>query len=123
MTRVGYSGGTSASPSYYKLGDHTEVVDIYFDPAVASFHKLLNHFLKCRDHSAAKTSLQYKSIVLCHDQGQFQLASTVIAEEEKISNKKLLISIQMFDQFYIAENKHQKNSLRRHPGLINFCMI
>ena len=53
-----------------RLGDHTEVVDVYFDQAVSSFEKIFLHFLNARDHST-KTSCQYKSLVLCHDHHQF----------------------------------------------------
>ena len=31
-TRVGYTGGTTKSPSYTKIGDHTESFQIDFDP-------------------------------------------------------------------------------------------
>ena len=31
-TRVGYAGGTEPEPSYYSLGDHTEVVQVEYDP-------------------------------------------------------------------------------------------
>jgi len=31
-TRVGYTGGTTPEPTYHKLGDHSESVQIDFDP-------------------------------------------------------------------------------------------
>ena len=31
-TRVGYAGGTRTDPSYHALGDHTEVLQVDFDP-------------------------------------------------------------------------------------------
>ena len=33
-TRVGYAGGTKPSPTYYSLGDHTETVELDYDPEV-----------------------------------------------------------------------------------------
>ena len=32
-TRVGYTGGKLANPTYHRLGDHTESVQIEFNPA------------------------------------------------------------------------------------------
>ena len=33
-TRVGYAGGTTPSPTYRQMGDHTETVEIDFDPTI-----------------------------------------------------------------------------------------
>ena len=35
--RVGYAGGKKVNPSYYSLGDHTETVDLDFDPNTVSY--------------------------------------------------------------------------------------
>ena len=43
-TRVGYAGGTKDKPSYYSLGDHTETVDLDYDPEVTDYDKLLKMF-------------------------------------------------------------------------------
>ena len=32
------------------------------------------------------------------------------------TNNSDYIGIELFQDFYLAENKHQKNTLRRHPG-------
>ena len=42
--RVGYAGGTTKDPTYYKMGDHTEVVDILYDPKLTSFEVLVKFF-------------------------------------------------------------------------------
>ena len=63
---MGYAGGTTKDPTYYKMGDHTEVVDILYDPKLTSYEDLVEHFLASRDHKA-KTSRQYRSVVLCHE--------------------------------------------------------
>ena len=33
-TRVGYAGGTTPEPTYHDLGDHTEAVQVEYDPTV-----------------------------------------------------------------------------------------
>ena len=64
--RVGYAGGTTKDPTYYKMGDHTEVVDILYDPKLTSFEVLVKIFIASRDHKN-KASRQYRSVILCHD--------------------------------------------------------
>ena len=36
-TKVGYTGGSSVNPSYYKLGDHTEAVEVQYDPKQTTY--------------------------------------------------------------------------------------
>ena len=64
--RVGYAGGSTKDPTYYKMGDHTEVVDILYDPKLTSFEVLVESFLVSRDHKK-RSSRQYRSIILFHE--------------------------------------------------------
>ena len=64
--RVGYAGGTTKDPTYYKMGNHTEVVDIFYDPKLTSFEELVKVLLASRDHKS-RASRQYRSVILCHD--------------------------------------------------------
>ena len=64
--RVGYAGGTTEDPTYYKMGDHTEVVDILYDPKLTSFENLVKVFLSSKDHKN-RESRQYRSMILYHD--------------------------------------------------------
>jgi len=41
---VGYGGGTKIYPTYHSLGDHTEAIQIDYDPMVISYGKLLDVF-------------------------------------------------------------------------------
>ncbi len=45
-TRVGYAGGSTRNPTYHSLGDHTETVQIDFDPTKVSYEKLLEVLLQ-----------------------------------------------------------------------------
>ena len=73
--RVGYAGGSTKDPTYYKMGDHTEVVDILYDPKLTSFEVLVKVFLVSRDHTK-RSSRQYRSIILFHED-QKGILSTV----------------------------------------------
>ena len=44
-TRVGYTGGEVPSATYRNHSDHTEAIEIIFDPAKISWRKLLDFFL------------------------------------------------------------------------------
>lgn len=111
VTRVGYAGGSTKDPTYYKMGDHTEVVDILYDPKLTSFEVLVKVFLVSRDHTK-RSSRQYRSIILFHED-QKETAARLINSNQNFK----YIEIEQFQDFHRAENKHQKNALRRHPGL------
>jgi len=117
VTTVGYAGGETPNPSYYKLGDHKECVDIYFDPCVTSYSKILELFWRSHDPTV-KTSSQYSSIILTHNLTQATLATQSLQGQTKRYDTKVLTRQVEFYSFHRAEEKHQKNQLRRHPALL-----
>merc|ERR1719245_1404993 len=62
-TRVGYAGGKEKNPTYSDLFDHTEVVQVHYDPEILSYDKILTLFWK---HGGLRKvrSCQYKSLCL-----------------------------------------------------------
>lgn len=36
-TKVGYTGGKTKDPTYYNIGDHTETVELQFDPSLTNY--------------------------------------------------------------------------------------
>ena len=61
------------NPTYYSLGDHTETIDVEFDPDVTSYEDMLKLFWKNHDPSS-KCSRQYMSAIFYHDEGQREAA-------------------------------------------------
>ena len=106
-TRVGYAGGTTKNPNYHNLGDHTETVEIAFDPEVISFEELLQQFWKQHDPSIKEVT-QYKSIIFYHNQRQKKTAEMSKKEMEKNLGKKIFTEIKKAGTFYEAEEYHQK---------------
>lgn len=106
-TRVGYAGGKKKNPSYHNLGDHTETVEITFDPKIISFEELLKHFWKQHDPTVQEVT-QYKSVIFYQNEEQKKLAEKSKQEAEKKLGRKIVTEIIKAGTFYQAEEYHQK---------------
>jgi peptide-methionine (S)-S-oxide reductase len=73
-TRVGYAGGTDPDPSYYSLGDHTEVVQVEYDPDALAYEDLLEVFWANHDPFSSPYKRQYRGVALAHDDAQREAA-------------------------------------------------
>jgi len=116
-TRVGYSGGKKENPTYKDLKDHTETIDIVYDPNEVTYRELLDVFWKNHDPTA-KTTLQYASIIFYHDSEQKKLAEETLKEEAKNFSDPILTNILPATTFHDAEDYHQKYRLQQHPSLL-----
>ena len=106
-TRVGYSGGTKKNPSYHELGDHTETIEITFDPKIISFEELLKHFWKQHDPTEHNVT-QYKSAIFYQNEEQKKIAEKSKKEVEKKAGREVVTEIKKAGTFYLAEEYHQK---------------
>ncbi|NBD25000.1 peptide-methionine (S)-S-oxide reductase MsrA [Paenibacillus glycinis] len=120
-TRVGYAGGTLDHPTYRQLGDHTETVELDFDPRILSLEKVLDVFW--RNHNPFNINdykgRQYQSLVLYRDLDQQSVIQNVKNMQEEHGNRKLDTEIAPFNRFYLAEDRHQKYYLKRYPNAID----
>jgi len=114
-TRVGYAGGTEPDPSYYSLGDHTEVVQIEYDPDAVSYADLLAVFWANHNPMSAPRKRQYRGVVLVHDDKQREVAERTRADLESRTGQSVETAIEALDRFYLAEDYHQKYELRSTP--------
>jgi len=111
-TRVGYTGGTKENPTYHDLGDHSETVELDFDPRVISYERLLEVFFAGHDASYCRSSRQYMSAVFYHDADQKRTAEEAKAKEEQRAGKTVQTQILPASTFYPAEDYHQKYALQ-----------
>ncbi len=111
-TRVGYAGGTKDNPSYYDLGNHTETVQIDYDPTLISFEELVQIFLLSHNPFAASWSRQYMSAVFYRDESQRESAMKAISDFEHEQNRKVQTQVLPVNEFYLAEDYHQKYLLQ-----------
>lgn len=104
-TRVGYAGGTSDSPVYRNMGDHTEVIEIHYDPNQISFSDLLDLFWNNHEYGLTKRiKRQYMSLILCHNEEQRRISEQSRAEEQiKRAPELIITEIATAGTFYPAE--------------------
>ena len=117
-TRVGYSGGTKKDPTYHSLGDHSEAIQIDFDPSQISYERLLEVFWAAHDPTARSWSRQYRAAVFFHNEAQQRLAVETRDREASRKETKIFTEILPFNGFYLAEGYHQKYYLRMKPGMM-----
>jgi len=117
-TRVGYAGGTTKNPTYYNLGDHTETIQIDYDPTQISYEELLNVFWDSHNPAQRPWSRQYMSIVFYHDEEQKRLAMETRDREAAKIQGQIFTEIVPASEFYLAEAYHQKYRLRQVPDLM-----
>jgi len=127
-TAVGYAGGFTANPSYEDVCSgrtgHSEVVLVYFDPAVISYPQLLQAFWESHDPTQGMRQgndrgTQYRSAVYALDQQQLvQAAESRELYQQDLSAAgygKITTEIKPLEQFYYAEDYHQQY-LAKNPG-------
>ena len=118
-TRVGYAGGTQKNPTYHSLGDHAETTQIDFDPARISYEELLKVFWENHDPTFPAFSRQYMSAIFYHDEEQERSAFGSRDKEAAELKKKIFTEIIPFNEFYLAEDYHQKYALQHNPELMS----
>lgn len=111
-TRVGYAGGTAKDPTYYSIGDHSETVQVDFDPSQVTYEELVEEFFAAHDATRPAYSRQYMSAILYHDPDQEQVARSVLERLQEASGETIKTVIAPLSGFYMAEDYHQKYALQ-----------
>jgi len=115
---VGYAGGTKKNPGYHDLGDHSESIQIDFDPTRISYRELLDVFWKGHDPTRDSWSRQYRAIIFYQNEEQRKFA---IASRDHLASEtkgRIVTTIEPYSGFYSAEDYHQKHSLRLYPEVM-----
>ncbi len=125
-TRVGYTGGHTAHPTYNEIciGDtgHAEAIEITFDPAQTTYRKVLEFFFQIHDPTTLNkqgndVGSQYRSAIFTTDNAQAETAKPLIAETEKagIFDAPIVTEVTPLKEFYEGEEGHQ-NYLQKYPN-------
>jgi len=117
-TRVGYAGGTTSDPTYRNIGDHTECIQVDFDPEQISYELLLDEFFGMHDATRAAYSTQYASLVLAETDAQRHAAFEASARYGSFLGRRVVTQIRPLERFHAAEDYHQKYGLRNDRVLL-----
>ncbi|OXA58860.1 Peptide methionine sulfoxide reductase [Folsomia candida] len=101
------------------MGNHTESVDIEYDPKVTSYSNMLDIFWKNHDPTTSKCSRQYMSAIFYHNEVQKRLAKESKEQEAKKRSRPINTEILSGKDFYEAENYHQKYLLQSYPRILS----
>lgn len=94
------------------MGDHTETVQIDYDPAKISYGDLLDLFWSAHDPTRGSWSTQYKAVVFYHNEEQRRAAEETRDRLAGLHGRKIQTEILPYSNFYVAEDYHQKYRLR-----------
>ena len=118
-TRVGYTGGQTANPSYKDVctdrTGHAEAVEVEYDPAKLSYDKLLEVFWENHDPTQLNRQgpdwgTQYRSAIFFHspEQEAAAKASKERLEKSRRFSKSIVTQIVPAVEFFEAEDYHQQ---------------
>ena len=115
---MGYAGGKKEAPTYRRMGDHTETVQVDFDPARITFARLLDIIWESHRPAGRNTSGQYMNAIFYHDDAQKQTALASKADLEQKTGHPVTTRIQPVRSFTMAEDYHQKYILKQNRDLM-----
>ncbi|KAJ8599900.1 hypothetical protein CTAYLR_002822 [Chrysophaeum taylorii] len=105
-TRVGYTGGATANPTYSSVCSgktgHSEAVRVTYDPSVVSYEQLLSKFFALHDYKHPSKA-QYMSAIFPQDDDQRKVAEHELAKLEG----PVATVLKGATPWYDAEDYHQ----------------
>ena len=113
---MGYAGGSTPDPTYRDIGDHSETLQIDYDPTQITYRELVEIFWDSHDPRVPSISRQYASIIFFHDEDQRRAAESSLAEQTTAKGE-LWTELLPAGTFYWAEDYHQKYQLRGQRDL------
>ena len=127
-TEVGYANGPDKAPSYQDVcrnSGHAETVRVLYDPERISLTALLDHYFMVIDPLSVNQQghdkgIQYRTGIYYTDEGLRAEIEKVYAEEEAKAGAKLAVEMEPLQNFFSAEDYHQKY-LDKNPG--GYCHI
>jgi peptide methionine sulfoxide reductase MsrA len=118
-TRVGYSGGVAAKPTYRSMRDHTEAIQIDYNPAVLSYADMCAAALRQSAPSSKDRSVQYRSAIFPATADEHEMAVAVIAALAEQRGRAVFVDVELFKSFTLAEGYHQKFYLQQKRDVLS----
>ncbi len=121
----GYAGGEVEHPTYQQIGGgmtgHTESIQIYYNPAIIDFQKLLEVFVVAHDPTQVNrqgpdVGPQYRSAIFYHNASQKEQTEQYFKQlkAEGRFTKPIATEVAEYTEFWVAEEYHQ-NYYEHHP--------
>jgi len=128
-TVVGYANGKTANPTYQDVksqeSGHSETVKVDYDSQEISLEKLLNYFYRVIDPTSVNKQgedegISYRTGIYYKDSDDLEIIQKVTQEVQKNYDKPIAVEILPLENFYNAEEYHQKY-LEKNPT--GYCHI
>ncbi|MCP3953620.1 MAG: peptide-methionine (S)-S-oxide reductase [Desulfobacterales bacterium] len=116
-TRVGYAGGETENPDYGNIGDHTEAVQVDYDPRRISYAQLLDIFWASHTPDNRSWLTQYRNAIFYHDAKQRAASDASRKALAAKTGKTIRTVVAPLRSFTLAENYHQKYLLKQRTDL------
>lgn len=129
FTEVGYANGKTKNPTYEDVStgdtDFAETVLVEYNIDEISLSDILSHYfgivnLTTLNRQAHDSGTQYRSGIYYETDKDRDIIEKAIMEEQKNYKEKIVTEIKKLDNFYAAEEYHQKY-LDKNPG--GYCHI
>ena len=122
QTRVGYTGGTVAHPTYENHEGHAEAVEIEYDTEKTSYKKLLDFFFQIHNPTTLNQQgndrgTSYRSAIFYGSDDEKKEAENFIdiVNTSKRWENPVVTTLEPLGEFYEAEEYHQ-DYLQKNPG-------
>jgi peptide-methionine (S)-S-oxide reductase len=117
-TRVGYAGGSKAAPTYHDLGDHSEAVQVEYDPDELDYSDLVAVAFENHDPRSQSRKRQYQNVAFYESESERDAVEAYLRESDW-PRDAVETRIERLDAFHLAEDYHQKFQLSSTPSLLS----
>ncbi|MFF2482298.1 peptide-methionine (S)-S-oxide reductase MsrA [Paenibacillus sp. NPDC058071] len=119
-TQTGYAGGAAEYPTYRNMGDHTETVQLRFDPSKLPFESIVRLFWNSHNPNNINgyKGDQYKSLLFWQTEEQRDAIGRVLQERNERGETGAETEVCPYEHFWPAEDRHQKYYLKRYPDAV-----
>lgn len=128
-TKVGYANGRVPNPTYEMVCKQNtgfaEACYVEYDESKLSLEKLLEEYWRIVDPTVLNrqgpdVGSQYRTGIYYTDERDLDIILNSVAEEQKKYEKKIVTEVKPLENFYVAEEYHQKY-LQKNPN--GYCHI
>ena len=127
-TEVGYANGPTKDPTYEEVcndSGHAETVKVVYDNAVITLDELIGYYFRIVDpvsvnRQGGDEGIQYRTGIYYTDNSQLQVINKRMDELEAKLGQKSAIEVLELQNFYTAEEYHQKYLVKNPDG---YCHI